>query len=55
MFGEIHLMDSKDKIKLIQTLIYHGPLYLVFNEFSAGKMGCIMADKDIVFGEIYVR
>ena len=52
---EIHLMDSKEKIKVIQTFIYHGPHNLACSEISAGKMGCIMADKDIVFGEIYVR
>lgn len=52
---EIHLMGSEEKIKVIQTFIYHGPYNLVCSEISAGKMGCIVADKNIVFGEIYVR
>jgi elongation factor 2 len=52
---EIHLMGSDEKITVIQTFIYRGPNKLACNEIPAGKMGTIVTDGDVCFGEIYVH
>lgn len=51
---EIHLINSKEKIKVNHTFILDGPYRLACSEIPYAKMGSVMTDKDVRFGETYV-